>query len=127
MRRARARLRHTPPEQICAVIAMTCEKPSESEQRISHWSHGEIADEAIRRGLGFEHLAALGGEFLKKEADLKPHRSLPLMPNAPTSVRSTRRQPVADEGHCTVSIDELTGIQALERVAPGLPMKPGKV
>src|SRR5580704_10021295 len=75
MRRARARLRHTPPEQICAVIAMTCEKPSESERRISHWSHGEIADEAIRRGLGFEHLAALGGEFLKKEADLKPHRS----------------------------------------------------
>jgi transposase len=26
-----------------------------------------------------------------------------------------------------VSIDEMTGIQALERAAPGLPMKPGKV
>jgi DDE superfamily endonuclease len=33
----------------------------------------------------------------------------------------------ADEGHRTVSIDEMTGIQALERIAPGLPMKPGKV
>ena len=39
------------PEQICAVVAMTCEKPSESERPISHWSQREIADEAIRRGL----------------------------------------------------------------------------
>ena len=31
----------------------------------------------------------------------------------------------ADEAHRTVSIDEMTGIQALERAAPGLPMKPG--
>jgi transposase len=33
----------------------------------------------------------------------------------------------ADETHRTVSIDEMTGIQALERIAPGLPMAPGKV
>lgn len=33
----------------------------------------------------------------------------------------------ADETHRTISIDEKTGIQALERIAPGLPMKPGKV
>jgi hypothetical protein len=31
----------------------------------------------------------------------------------------------ADEAHRTVPIDEMTGIQALERAAPGLPMKPG--
>jgi hypothetical protein len=33
----------------------------------------------------------------------------------------------ADDTHRTVSIDEMTGIQALERIAPGLPMMPGKV
>ena len=33
----------------------------------------------------------------------------------------------ADEDHRTVSIDEMTGIQVLERAAPGLPMKPGKI
>ena len=33
----------------------------------------------------------------------------------------------ADNAHRTVSIDEMTGIQALERIAPGLPMVPGKV
>ena len=27
----------------------------------------------------------------------------------------------------TVSVDEMTGIQALERIAPSLPIKPGKV
>ena len=31
------------PEQICAVIAMTCEKPSDSERPISQWSQREIA------------------------------------------------------------------------------------
>ena len=50
------------PEQISAVIAMTCEKPSESERPISQTRPG------------FEHLAALGGALFKKEADLKPHR-----------------------------------------------------
>jgi putative transposase len=38
------------PEQICALVAMTCEKPSESERPISHWSQREIADEAIATG-----------------------------------------------------------------------------
>ena len=33
----------------------------------------------------------------------------------------------ADDTHRTISIDEMTGIQALERIAPGLPMVPGKV
>ena len=31
------------------------------------------------------------------------------------------------EGQRTISIDEMTGIQALERIAPNLPMRPGKV
>jgi hypothetical protein len=33
----------------------------------------------------------------------------------------------AGQGGQTVSIDEMTGIQALERAAPSLPMKPGHV
>jgi putative transposase len=54
------------PEQICAVIAMTCEKPSESERPISHWSQREIADEAIRRGLVSNISQRSVGRFLKK-------------------------------------------------------------
>ena len=55
------------PEQICAVIAMTCEKPSESERPISHWSQREIADEAMRRGLVPSISQRSVGRFLKKK------------------------------------------------------------
>jgi putative transposase len=54
------------PEQICAVIAMTCEKPSESERPISHWSQREIANEAMRRGLVPRISQRSVGRFLKK-------------------------------------------------------------
>ena len=37
------------PEQICALVAMTCEKPSDSERPISQWSAREIADEITQR------------------------------------------------------------------------------
>ena len=30
-------------------------------------------------------------------------------------------------GERTISTDEMTGLQALERAAPGLPLRPGKV
>ena len=54
------------PEQICALVAMTCEKPSESERPISHWTQREFADEAIRRGI-VEHIShRTVGRFLKK-------------------------------------------------------------
>ena len=32
----------------------------------------------------------------------------------------------AEQGIRTVSLDEMSGVQALERAAPSLPMKPGK-
>ena len=54
------------PEQICAVIAMTCEKPSESERPISQWSQREIADEAIKRGLVAKISQRSVGRSLKK-------------------------------------------------------------
>jgi putative transposase len=54
------------PEQVCAVIAMTCEKPSESERPISHWSQREIADEAMRRSLVPSISQRSVGRFLKK-------------------------------------------------------------
>jgi putative transposase len=54
------------PEQICALVAMTCEKPSESERPISHWSQREIADEAMRRGLIPSISQRSVGRFLQK-------------------------------------------------------------
>jgi putative transposase len=54
-------------EQICAVVAMTCEKPEASDRPISHWSQREIADEAMRRGLVPSISQRSVGRFLKKK------------------------------------------------------------
>lgn len=38
-------------EQVCQIVALACETPSQSERPISQWSSREIADEIIKRGI----------------------------------------------------------------------------
>jgi putative transposase len=52
-------------EQQAAVVGLACEKPDDSERPISHWTHREIADEAIKRGLVSSISASRVGHFLK--------------------------------------------------------------
>jgi putative transposase len=53
-------------EQICAVVALTCELPEDSDRPISQWSQREIADEVMRRGI-IPHISQRSvGRFLKK-------------------------------------------------------------
>jgi hypothetical protein len=82
------------------------------------------------------HFAALGGAFFKKEADLKPHRIRYWLTPQPDPAFDAKCADIcavykaaagAGDSHRTISIDEMTGIQALERIAPGLPMVPGKI
>ncbi len=72
------------------------------------------------------------GELLKK--DLQPHRSKYWL-NVKADERKDKRiadiwniyhSSGDDAGAITISIDEMTGIQALERCAPDLPMGSGK-
>jgi transposase len=86
--------------------------------------------------LGTKRLTALSGALFKKEADLKPHRVRYWLTPKPDPEFETKCADIcavykeaagADENHRTISIDEKTGIQALERIAPGLPMRPGRV
>ena len=86
-------------EQICAIMALACEVPEDSNLPLSHWSQSELAREAVRRGIVETISHGSIGRFLK-EADLKPHRvrgwltpkSDPSRRNAPMSARSTRRR-----------------------------------
>ncbi len=40
------------PEQICAIVAMACEQPSEETGLpLSHWSRSELARCAVERGI----------------------------------------------------------------------------
>ncbi len=38
-------------EQVCQIVALACEAPSQSGRPISQWSQHQIADEIIRRGI----------------------------------------------------------------------------
>jgi hypothetical protein len=84
-----------------------------------------------------KHLARLCRAVFKKAADLKPHRNrywLTPKPDPDFDTKCTNICAVyqaapaaAEQGVQTVSIDEMTGIQALERAAKNLPMQPGHV
>jgi transposase len=75
-----------------------------------------------------------------KEADLKPHLIRYWLTPAADEPPEERAERIADVcttyreaparvavGERTISTDEMTGVQALERAAPGLPLRPGKV
>jgi putative transposase len=38
-------------EQVCQIVALACEQPRSSGRPISQWSHRELADEIVRRGI----------------------------------------------------------------------------
>jgi putative transposase len=42
---------HIGAEQVCAIVALTCEAPALSARPISQWTGREIADEIVRRGI----------------------------------------------------------------------------
>jgi len=129
----------TPPtytaEQICAIMAIACEPPQNSQLPISHWTQQEIADEAIKRGI-VEYISQRSvGRFLT-DADLKPHLVRSWLTPKPDEqfeekchdICETYKQAQAREkkGEKTISIDEMTAIQALERSAPTKPVQQGK-
>lgn len=69
--------------------------------------------------------------------DLKPHQIRYWLAEVPDEQRNEKIENVCktyqqarerdQAGERTISIDEMTGVQAIERMYPGLPMAPGKV
>ena len=39
------------PEQVCQIVSLACEAPSQSGRPISQWTGREIADEVVKRGI----------------------------------------------------------------------------
>jgi len=62
------------PTQICAIIALACESPSDSGWPITHWTHATLAAAAAASGIVESISAHSVGRFLR-EVDLKPHRT----------------------------------------------------
>ena len=53
------------PEQVCQIIALACERPADSDRPISQWSHRELADEIMRRGIVASISPRHAGRLLK--------------------------------------------------------------
>jgi transposase len=121
------------PEQICKIIATCCENPDEYGRPITHWTQRELADEVIKQKIVESISTSEVGRILK-ENDLQPHRSRYWLNVKPDERRDERINNICavyanaavslDE--LTISYDEMTGVQALERVLADLPMTSGK-
>jgi transposase len=126
------------PEQITLLLALACEPPEKSGRPITHWTIAELVDEAKKRRI-VESISPSQMRRYLDEAQLKPHKTrywLNTKEKDPVAFQQKveevcdcyRDAPrlLAEENTHTVCIDEMTGIQALQRIAPTLPMKPGQ-
>jgi hypothetical protein len=124
------------PEQLTHLFAIACESPADSERPISQWTSRELADEMQKRGIVKSISARHVGRLLA-EADLKPHQIRYWLTRSEDEWFDVKvaaicevyltAQERAKWGERTLSTDEMSGIQALERKYPDLPLRPGKV
>jgi transposase len=125
-------------EQVTQILAVACEPPETSGRPIDHWTHRELTDEVIKRDIVPSISISQIGFYLK-EADLQPHRSKYWL-NTKEKDQAVFDQQVqivcqtyqeAPELYFqanthTVSVDEMPGLQALERIEKKIPMQPGQ-
>jgi transposase len=126
-------------EQVAQILAVACESPKLSGRPITRWTHRELRDEVLKREIVASISVAQVGRYLQQAA-LQPHRSKMWLntteedPNrfereAATVCRTYLEAPfkaVVDGTH-TVSVDEATSLQALERNAPDKLVQPDSV
>jgi transposase len=126
------------PEQVTQILAVACEPPEKSGRPITHWTAHELADEVVTRGIVTSISPSQVARYLR-EAALQPHKSRYwLNPTEKDPVKfAAQAKAVCDtylaapaleksQGIHTVCVDEMTGLQALERNAPTKPMIAGK-
>lgn len=125
-------------QQVTQILALACEPPSLSGRPITAWTGRELADEAQKRGI-VESISLSQVNRYLAEAALQPHRSRYWLN---TTEKDPQRFQEQVEAVCdgylqapalyyqhhthTVCVDEMTGIQALERNAQEISMKPGQ-
>lgn len=117
-------------EQLTMIFAVACEAVEESGRPVARWTQREIIDECIQRGI-VKSISTSHLSTLLAEARLQPHKSrywLNTKETAPEVFNEQVRtvcdcylqapQLLAQFDTHTVCIDEMTGVQALERIAP---------
>ena len=126
------------PEQVVQILAVACEPPEKSGRPITHWTTLELTDEVIKRGIVDSISPAQVARYLRAAA-LQPHKSRYWLNTTEKDPVQFQKQveavcdcyleaPELAKNHNThtVSVDEMTGLQALERIAPSKAMIAGK-
>ena len=125
-------------EQLTLIFAVACEAVEDSGRPVARWTQREIIDEVVKRGI-VESISTSHLSDLLAEAQLQPHKSRYWLntkekdqdvfdEQVRTVCDSYAAAPVlmAQFDTHTVCVDEMTGIQALERIAPKKKMRPGQ-
>jgi transposase len=117
-------------EQLTMIFAVACEAVEESGRPVARWTQREIIDEVVQRGI-VKSISTSHLSTLLSEAQLQPHKSRYWLNTKETDPEVFKQQ-VQTVCECylqapqllaqfdthTVCIDEMTSIQALERIAP---------
>jgi len=125
-------------EQMTLIMAIACEPPKLSGRPVAEWTHAELADEAVKRKIVSSISASQVGRYLRA-AKLQPHRSdywlnttekdeAVFQAQVEVVCQTWREAPdlYFQANTHTVSVDEMPGLQALERTAETIPMQPGQ-
>jgi hypothetical protein len=126
------------PEQVTQILAVACEPPAQSGRPLTHGTAHALADVVVKRGIVASISPSQVGRYLRAAA-VQPHKSRYWLNTAEKDPERFAQQVEAicdtyraapelerTEHTHTVCVDEMTGLQALERNAPILPMIAGK-
>jgi transposase len=126
-------------QQVSEIIAVACEPPKLSGRPITRWTISELRDEVIVRKIVTTISKAQVGRYLQQAA-VQPHRSKMWLNKkekdpekfrceVETVCQAYLEAPVkaAANGTHTVSVDEATSLQAIERNAPDKSVQPGSI
>lgn len=118
----------------CKIMAVAVRKPEEFGQISSHWSLSELTEEVNKQGIA-QGISRSSVARILKEADIRPHKMRYWL-NPKIEDQNQFEEEVnqvcqaylqdSKEADTTVySVDEKTGIQALEFIHPSKPVKAG--
>lgn len=126
-------------EQVSRIVGLACEPPELSGRPINHWTVRELRDEVVQRKIVETISVAQVGRYLQPAA-IQPHRKKMWLNTTEKDPEKFQRevenvckiyleapQQAAANGTHTVSVDEATALQAIERNALDKPVQPGSV
>ncbi len=126
-------------EQIIKITALACTTPQSHGIPLSHWASKTLALQAEKMGI-VPKISASKILTILKQGDIKPHRTQYWLNSRIRNTDCNFDQRVSEicfiyqtsielqkKGIHVISIDEKSGIQAIERANPNLPVKCGSV